>query len=199
MTDTGEIIVERDLMVPERDGVRLATDVYRPAGPGPVAVIFERHPTTNRRRADPSAPLRLRGRSRGPRSPPILSSTAMPSPIRTAAAAIVRAAIMGANHMSQPRMPAPTGIAARHILALQLATPVSEALQRWRSQYSRCVSLLSRHPSKCPRQSALTASRSCNRSRPTSRPPAMTSGQDAIAPPQLTTEPCQKWTLTNFP
>jgi hypothetical protein len=34
-----------------------------------------------------------------------------------------------ANHMSQPRMPAPTGIAARHILALQLATPVSEALQ----------------------------------------------------------------------
>jgi hypothetical protein len=35
-----------------------------------------------------------------------------------------------ANHMSQPRMPAPTGIAARHILALQLATPVSEALQR---------------------------------------------------------------------
>ena len=59
MTDTGEIIVERDLMVPARDGVRLATDVYRPAGPGPVAVIFERHPTTNRRRADPSAPLRF--------------------------------------------------------------------------------------------------------------------------------------------
>ena len=55
----------------------------------------------------------------------------MPSPIRTAAAAIVRAAIMGANHMSQPRMPAPTGIAARHILALQLATPVSEAFQRY--------------------------------------------------------------------
>jgi hypothetical protein len=35
-----------------------------------------------------------------------------------------------ANHKSQPRMPAPTGIAARHILALQLATLVSEALQR---------------------------------------------------------------------
>lgn len=32
--------------------------------------------------------------------------------------------------MSQPWMSAPTGIAARHILALQLATPVSEALQR---------------------------------------------------------------------
>jgi hypothetical protein len=32
--------------------------------------------------------------------------------------------------MSQLRMPAPTGIAARHILAFQLATPVSKALQR---------------------------------------------------------------------
>ena len=35
-----------------------------------------------------------------------------------------------ANHMSQLRVPAPTGIAAHHILALELATPVSEALQR---------------------------------------------------------------------
>ena len=33
-----------------------------------------------------------------------------------------------ANHMSQLRVPAPTGIAA---LALELATPVSEALQRY--------------------------------------------------------------------
>jgi predicted acyl esterase len=34
MTDTGGIVVDYDLMVPARDGVGLATDVYRPAGPG---------------------------------------------------------------------------------------------------------------------------------------------------------------------
>jgi predicted acyl esterase len=44
MTDTGGIIVERDLMVPARDGVMLATDVYRPTGPGPFPVLFERTP-----------------------------------------------------------------------------------------------------------------------------------------------------------
>src|SRR5215468_8966979 len=35
MTRTAEIVVERDLMVPARDGVLLATDVYRPDGSGP--------------------------------------------------------------------------------------------------------------------------------------------------------------------
>ena len=44
-----EVSLERDLMVPMRDGVRLATDVYRPARndratPGPFPVILERTP-----------------------------------------------------------------------------------------------------------------------------------------------------------
>ena len=29
--DLGDIVVERDVMVAMRDGVRLATDIYRPA------------------------------------------------------------------------------------------------------------------------------------------------------------------------
>jgi putative CocE/NonD family hydrolase len=44
MTDTGGIVIERDLMVPARDGVLLATDVYRPHGPGPFPVLLERTP-----------------------------------------------------------------------------------------------------------------------------------------------------------
>ena len=40
MTDTGGIVVERDLMVPACDRVVLATDVYRPDGPGPFPVLF---------------------------------------------------------------------------------------------------------------------------------------------------------------
>ena len=44
MTDTGEIVVEPDLMVPARDGVLMATDVYRPGGPGPFPVLLERTP-----------------------------------------------------------------------------------------------------------------------------------------------------------
>jgi putative CocE/NonD family hydrolase len=39
-----EIIVERDLLVTARDGVRLATDVYRPAGTGRFPVLLERTP-----------------------------------------------------------------------------------------------------------------------------------------------------------
>jgi len=31
----GEIVVGRDLMAPARDRVGLATDVWRPGGPGP--------------------------------------------------------------------------------------------------------------------------------------------------------------------
>jgi putative CocE/NonD family hydrolase len=44
--------VERDVMVAMRDGVRLATDVYRPAEGGPFPVILERTPY------DKSAPSR---------------------------------------------------------------------------------------------------------------------------------------------
>ena len=52
MPGPGEAIVERDLMVPARDGVGLATDVYRPAGDGPFPVFLERTPY------DKSAPSR---------------------------------------------------------------------------------------------------------------------------------------------
>ena len=41
---SGEIVTERDLLVPTRDGVRLATDVYRPAAGGPFPVLLERTP-----------------------------------------------------------------------------------------------------------------------------------------------------------
>ena len=48
----GGIVVERDLMVPARDGVMLATDIYRPDGSGPFPVLLERTPY------DKSAPSR---------------------------------------------------------------------------------------------------------------------------------------------
>jgi hypothetical protein len=38
------LVIERDIMVVARDGVRLATDVYRPEGGGPFPVILERTP-----------------------------------------------------------------------------------------------------------------------------------------------------------
>src|SRR5438045_1366799 len=45
MTDsTAGVRVERDLMVPARDGVHLATDVYLPGGDGPFPVVLERTP-----------------------------------------------------------------------------------------------------------------------------------------------------------
>ncbi len=38
-------IVERKLLIPMRDGVRLATDVYRPKNaPGPVPIVFSKTP-----------------------------------------------------------------------------------------------------------------------------------------------------------
>ncbi len=40
----GTIVVERGLLVPMRDGVRLATDVYRPAAPGRHPVLVQRTP-----------------------------------------------------------------------------------------------------------------------------------------------------------
>jgi putative CocE/NonD family hydrolase len=46
------MIIERDWMVPARDGVRLATDIYRPEDGGPFPVILERTPY------DKSAPSR---------------------------------------------------------------------------------------------------------------------------------------------
>src|ERR1700726_600589 len=52
MTDAGGMVVERDLMVPARDGVMLTTDVYRPDGDGPFPVLLERTPY------DKSAPSR---------------------------------------------------------------------------------------------------------------------------------------------
>jgi uncharacterized protein len=44
MTRTSGIVVERDLIVPTRDGVLLAADLYRPDGPGPFPVLLERTP-----------------------------------------------------------------------------------------------------------------------------------------------------------
>src|SRR5260221_894238 len=38
------ITLEHDVMVAMRDGIRLATDVYRPAEGGPFPVILERTP-----------------------------------------------------------------------------------------------------------------------------------------------------------
>ena len=46
------MIAEHDVMIAARDGIRLATDVYRPEGAGPFPVILERTPY------DKSAPSR---------------------------------------------------------------------------------------------------------------------------------------------
>src|SRR4051795_13582918 len=46
------MIVDRDFIVTARDGVELATDVYRPEGSGPFPVLLERTPY------DKSAPSR---------------------------------------------------------------------------------------------------------------------------------------------
>lgn len=39
-----DMILERDVLVPMRDGVRLAADIYRPAGDGTFPVLLERTP-----------------------------------------------------------------------------------------------------------------------------------------------------------
>src|SRR5499433_2872608 len=44
MRGTSGIIVERNLMAPARDGVLLATDIYRPDGAGSFPVLLERTP-----------------------------------------------------------------------------------------------------------------------------------------------------------
>jgi predicted acyl esterase len=56
MTEAGEIVVERDLMVSARDGVLLATDVCRPEGPSPFPVLLERTQYDKSAASDPSAP-----------------------------------------------------------------------------------------------------------------------------------------------
>ena len=65
----GGIVVERDLMVPARDGVMLATDIYRPEGSGPFPVLLERTPydksapsRSERTAADPTPRSRAGGR-----------------------------------------------------------------------------------------------------------------------------------------
>jgi putative CocE/NonD family hydrolase len=44
MSGCGDVVVERDLPAPTRDGVMLATDIYRPPGEGPFPVLLERTP-----------------------------------------------------------------------------------------------------------------------------------------------------------
>ena len=44
MADADVLIVENDVMVPMRDGIRLRTDIFRPAGPGPYPVLVQRYP-----------------------------------------------------------------------------------------------------------------------------------------------------------
>jgi hypothetical protein len=51
-----EVVIERDVMVTMRDGVRLATDIYRPARGGggggrPVAVVLSARRMTRALRA----------------------------------------------------------------------------------------------------------------------------------------------------
>ena len=87
-----ELIVERDLWVPARDGVRLATDVYRPTSGGPFPVLLERTPynkSTPSRSERTAAVAASRSRARS-----LITSrgTAMPSSIRIAAAGTGRRA-----------------------------------------------------------------------------------------------------------
>lgn len=37
-------VIDQKVMMPMRDGVRLATDIYRPKGDKPVPIIFSRTP-----------------------------------------------------------------------------------------------------------------------------------------------------------
>src|SRR6266542_1426153 len=46
---TAGIYLDRDVLVPMRDGVRLATDVYRPEGSGRYPVVLERTPNGKQR------------------------------------------------------------------------------------------------------------------------------------------------------
>jgi uncharacterized protein len=48
MADTDDLVVENDVMVPMRDGVRLRADVFRPASSGPHPVLVQRYPYSTR-------------------------------------------------------------------------------------------------------------------------------------------------------
>ena len=80
-------------MVPMRDGIRLATDVYLPDGAGPFPVIMERTPY-GRHLRQPQRDHRCRPHARlaAPNSPRISPRTATPSSTRTPAAATARRA-----------------------------------------------------------------------------------------------------------
>ena len=89
MTHTGGIVVERDVMVPARDGVLLATDIYRPDGAGTIPDT----PRTHALRQIGAEPIGAHGHAReaavaGRGRCLFRRGTAMPSPIRTAAAVI---------------------------------------------------------------------------------------------------------------
>ena len=62
MPGIADVLIERDLIVRARDGVGLATDVYRPPGRGPFPVLLERTPydksvpSRSERTADETAP-----------------------------------------------------------------------------------------------------------------------------------------------
>src|SRR5215813_1367389 len=43
-TISNRVVIERNIMVPMRDGVRLATDIYRPDKPGRFPVLLQRLP-----------------------------------------------------------------------------------------------------------------------------------------------------------
>jgi predicted acyl esterase len=83
-------IVERKVMMPMRDGVRLATDIYRPKNaPGPVPIVFVKTPynfnfwdVRNGVPADMST--MIAAIRRGPSSPRgTTTSSARPSPTAT--------------------------------------------------------------------------------------------------------------------
>lgn len=40
-------IIDQKVMMPMRDGTRLATDIYRPKGDAKVPIVFSRTPTTS--------------------------------------------------------------------------------------------------------------------------------------------------------
>ena len=48
MADAAELVEENDVMVPMRDGIRLRTDVFRPATGGPHPVLVQRYPYSPR-------------------------------------------------------------------------------------------------------------------------------------------------------
>ena len=48
MTDADDLVVENDVMIPIRDGIRLRTDIFRPASGGPHPVLVQRYPYSTR-------------------------------------------------------------------------------------------------------------------------------------------------------